>query len=596
MAGLLCVAPGLAQALGEITHVALRVSNLERSEEFYRRLGFEQAFVFRDGGKISVDFLKINDRQFIELYPSAGRPGLSHICFETAALADLRAGYVARGLKPTPAVKARAGNLLSSLTGPDGQVLEFLQYLPGSLHVADRGKHLGAGRISQRLARAELAVTNLTAARDFFRTGLGVEPLAAGVDLNPAPKAPPARLVFATDDLVRTVIMLKQRGFQVATSPSAAWVTDPDGAAIVFNPYVEYDWTRVADQLISTPVDSYPFNWGEGVQMMGLMRAAAVAGDPRYFDYVERWARIWESKNLATLLNAGPPPYAFGRPGYCGFWSPASAILYLYGERRRPEHLQLARDVVQFIRTRAERSPEGGLGHWQGSHQLWVDTLYMACPLLARLGKLENRPELIEDAANQLIVHARHAQDARTGLFSHMWDWQTGTVSEGAWARGNGWVLMSLAETLETMDGTHPRYAELVALARKVAAAAESTQDADGMWHTVMDDRSTYAEASATAMFAYGLLKLARLKALPESAAVPALRAWRAVNQRYVADGRVVGVSAGTDPKGKDAYKQIRLGSQTWGTGAYLLAASEISRRDKMATATSKLPDEMGIR
>ena len=35
----------------------------------------------------------------------------------------------------------------------------------------------------------------------------------------------------------------------------------------------------------------------------------------------------------------------------------------------KPEHLKLAREMADFIRNGAERSDEGGLGRWRGSHQ-----------------------------------------------------------------------------------------------------------------------------------------------------------------------------------------------------------------------------------
>jgi len=67
-------------------------------------------------------------------------------------------------------------------------------------------------------------------------------------------------------------------------------------------------WTSVADRIIGTPVESYPFNWGEGVQMMGLMRAARVSHNSRYTDYVERWALIYETMNANTATRAGWTP------------------------------------------------------------------------------------------------------------------------------------------------------------------------------------------------------------------------------------------------------------------------------------------------
>lgn len=329
-------------------------------------------------------------------------------------------------------------------------------------------------------------------------------------------------------------------------------------------------WTAVADHLIETPVESYPFDWGEGVQMMGLVKAAAVRHDARYLDYVERWARIYEAKDVKTLLNIGPVSAPRDHFGYSGHWSPGSAVLYLYHERGDSEHLKLAREVMEFVAAGAERSSEGALGHWQGVHQLWVDTLFMACPLLAGMGHAQ-------DAANQIVLFSQHLQDEKTGLFYHMWDWQTGARSEGFWGRGNGWVLMSIADTLEAMKPGDASY-ELQKIAQNLVRGLSSTQDSDGLWHTVLDDRSSYAECSATAMFSYGLLKLVRLHVLPETDRRMALTAWRAINQKYVRDGVVTGVSGGTGPRGINAYLKIPVGSQTWGTGAYLLAASEVSR------------------
>jgi rhamnogalacturonyl hydrolase YesR len=573
----------------------LRIADLPASAAFYQRLGFEQAFRFDDSGATVVDFRKINDHQFIELYPRTAdsQPlGLMHICFESEDLAALRAEYLKRNLQPTPVNQARAGNLLFSIHDPEGQVLEFLQYLPGSLHFEDRGLHLGERRISERLVRAVANVRSVAAARAFYSGTLGFEDHGGGrliipgnsgeeVELQETPAEARPRIVFAVPDVARATEELRRRGLAPVASEGAVQVVDPDGAVIVFAAEAAPGWTSVADRLIGTAAESYPFNWGEGVQMMGLMKAARAAYDARYIDFVEKWARTYEAQDVPTLLDIGPSVPNPARRAYCGHWSPASAVLYLYRERRKPEHLNLARDVARFIETGAERSPEGGLGHWQGSHQLWVDTLYMACPLLAGLGRTERRPAYIQDAANQIVIYARHLQDEKTGLFYHMWDWQTGTHSEGFWGRGDGWVLMSLAETMEVMDPRDKQYQELAVIARSLAKGLGSTQDAGGLWHTVLDDVGSYPECSATAMFSYGMLKLVRLHVLPAAYNAPALKAWRAINDRYVRDGLVVGVSAGTDPKGADAYRSKPVGTETWGTGAYLLAASEVARNPK---------------
>ena len=337
-------------------------------------------------------------------------------------------------------------------------------------------------------------------------------------------------------------------------------------------------WRSVADALILTPPESYPFNWGEGVQHIGLMKIYERTKDTRYADYVENWTALYLGRDINELLNIDGKRRP-ERQGYCGHWSPGTAILYLHQARGKPEHLKLAESVADFIRAGAERSPEGGLGHWLGSHQYWVDTLYMACPLLTGLGKLQRKPEYIEDAAGQILSYAKHMQEEKNGLFYHIWDWSKNERSPSLWGRGNGWVLMSIADTMEFLPRKHKSYAPLRQVALQMAAGLKTTQDAGGMWHTVLDDHASYPESSATSMFCYGLLKLVRLKVLPASGNVDmARKAWKAVNERYVENGVVKGVSAGTGPGNSEHYKKIPLGSQTWGAGAYLMAGSEMDR------------------
>src|SRR6202789_490300 len=69
---------GIAQAQTEtrtppingIAHIAIRVHDLAVSVAFYEKLGFEQAFDLSKDGVPSESFIKINDTQFIELYPA----------------------------------------------------------------------------------------------------------------------------------------------------------------------------------------------------------------------------------------------------------------------------------------------------------------------------------------------------------------------------------------------------------------------------------------------------------------------------------------------------------------------------------------------
>jgi catechol 2,3-dioxygenase-like lactoylglutathione lyase family enzyme len=232
-----------------IAHVALRVNDLQKSREFYHKLGFEQAFDFVDNGKTSVAYVKVNDRQFIELIPrtSDSQPGgILHTCFEVADIESLHKAYLERGLQPTEPKKARAGNLLFVMHGPDDQLLEYTQYMPGSLHSLDRGKHIG-DRISTHMLEATTPVRDLAGERAYYTDKLafkstasdGNEMLAAGssgdkVELEVGPPDAKPRVVFTVANVRDAAHDLRKRGFKVQKSHHAVSVTDPDGAVIVF--------------------------------------------------------------------------------------------------------------------------------------------------------------------------------------------------------------------------------------------------------------------------------------------------------------------------------------------------------------------------
>ena len=99
--------------LAGIAHIALRVKSLDASVAFYERLGFVEAFSLSRDGQVYEAFMKVNDRQFIELYPATSdhaQVGFLHLCYEGANLSSAHEFYMAHGLRPTPVKTAGAGN------------------------------------------------------------------------------------------------------------------------------------------------------------------------------------------------------------------------------------------------------------------------------------------------------------------------------------------------------------------------------------------------------------------------------------------------------------------------------------------------------
>src|SRR5277367_1615743 len=215
--------------LAGIAHVAIRVSDLNRSRDFYQKLGFEQAFTFTKDGVVTESFLKVNDQQFIEMYPQqqpSQSIGFMHVCFEGADLEVLHREYVARGLSPTPVKRAGAGNLLFTMEGPEKQNIEYTQYMPGSKHTNDIGMHLGADRISKQIAGLGIEMQDPAGAKTFYDKKLGFRsarrpfetgfitldlPGGSGQQIEFVPRAsgPAFRLLLSVPDLSRAAAQLK---------------------------------------------------------------------------------------------------------------------------------------------------------------------------------------------------------------------------------------------------------------------------------------------------------------------------------------------------------------------------------------------------
>ena len=233
-----------------IAHVALRVSNLEQSRAFYEKLGFEQAFAFSEAGKVTQSFIKINDRQFIELYPRSQENqavGLTHVCYESADITPLRELLVKQGAEPTEVKKARAGNFLFVLHDPESELIEYTEYLPGSLHSEDRGKHLGANRVSKHFGRVVIPVRDAGTEQDFYVEKLGFSKAGASrmvrwltvpgsqdsIGLAQTGKTT-TRLHFSITNLKKAKRGLREAGVAASKHHDFLVVVDPDGNEIVF--------------------------------------------------------------------------------------------------------------------------------------------------------------------------------------------------------------------------------------------------------------------------------------------------------------------------------------------------------------------------
>jgi catechol 2,3-dioxygenase-like lactoylglutathione lyase family enzyme len=168
-----------------VAHIALFVKDVEKARSFYKELlGFEEPFSLKnDDGSLSLTFIKINDRQYIELFPErqSGSDRLNHISIETDDAEAMRKYLAGRGVKvPATVGKGRIGNANFNITDPDGHTVEIVQYLPAGWSRREQGKFMSDRRISDRMMHVGIIVNSLQPAMDFYGGVLGFEEIWRG--------------------------------------------------------------------------------------------------------------------------------------------------------------------------------------------------------------------------------------------------------------------------------------------------------------------------------------------------------------------------------------------------------------------------------
>jgi len=168
-----------------VAHIAIYAADFEKSRAFYRDfLGFEEPYsLAKPDGTPAMTFFKINERQYIELFPETAShtDRLNHISIETDNAEAMRQYLASRGVAvPKTVPKGRIGNSNFNVKDPEGHTVEIVQYEPDGWTVREKGKHLGPDRISKRLMHVGIVVTALDPEMKFYTEILGFKEIWRG--------------------------------------------------------------------------------------------------------------------------------------------------------------------------------------------------------------------------------------------------------------------------------------------------------------------------------------------------------------------------------------------------------------------------------
>ena len=162
-----------------IAHASFYTKDLESTQQFYKNyLGFAEPFTImaKEGKDIAISFIKINDRQFVELFPEKAKGGnrMYHFAIETNDAEGMRQFLASKGFKvPDKTPKGKTGNSNYFVTDPNGTICEIVQYETGSMSDKCIGKDMPETRISSRMSHVGFMVPDLDKALAFYCGILG---------------------------------------------------------------------------------------------------------------------------------------------------------------------------------------------------------------------------------------------------------------------------------------------------------------------------------------------------------------------------------------------------------------------------------------
>jgi unsaturated rhamnogalacturonyl hydrolase len=301
------------------------------------------------------------------------------------------------------------------------------------------------------------------------------------------------------------------------------------------------------------------WGFGEAIALRGLLRT----GDAEHFGFVHGLLRSWLGRGAGRTFE--------------DHVAPGSELLTVYERTGDPELLAAATRLAG-LHASFPCGPGGARLHrpdqpgWRS--QIWVDCMDMDGPFLARLGRVTGEEQYVAQAAEQALGYARLLQ-TEDGLLRHGFEASAGPNGQ-LWARGNGWGLMGLVDTLASLPasavGVDELRQRLSALARRLGAL----QDPSGLWRTVVDRPDSPLETTLAAMASYGFREAFRAGLLPrtEFEAVER-RAAAAVLAHVGADGVLQRVTEATPVGEYHVYATRQFGVYPWGQGALLLMLTE---------------------
>lgn len=321
------------------------------------------------------------------------------------------------------------------------------------------------------------------------------------------------------------------------------------------------------------------WDWPQGVGLYGLLNIMKIDHSEEYLNYLVSWFR--------TNMQEGLPSRNINTT------APLLTLIDLQSIHPDQAFEDLCLDWADWLMNCLPRTKEGGFQHVTSANgdregvrlhenQMWIDTLFMTVLFLNRMGQKYGRQDWINEGIHQVLMHIKYLYDKKSGLFYHGWTFNgNNNFGEIFWCRGNSWFTLGILDYLDMFrEPLNSGVKQIILDTYKAQVRAlRDLQAESGLWHTVLDDPTSYEEVSGSAAIAAGILKGLRMGYLTDEYASVAERAIEGILNNIDEEGTVLNVSGGTGMgMDREHYKNILIAPMAYGQSLVILALAEALR------------------
>lgn len=324
----------------------------------------------------------------------------------------------------------------------------------------------------------------------------------------------------------------------------------------------------------TTAVDSW---WSNSVYHIGNIELYKVTRDPRLLQYTLKWAR---HNQFMGATEPDPRRWRFREPlpfhvfVLAGEWQVCFQVYADLANITGDSFMcRRAFEVYDF------QTKTLNVNYWN-----WEDALFMAMPAMAKIYRRTHNPALVTKMKEYFNHFDSKMFDASEGLYyrdtTYLYPkYKSKSGKKDFWSRGNGWVFSAFARVMRELDSVDSEvYRErFCAMAR----AIRRLQTDEGYFYTSLLDplHAKGCESSGTSLFLYGLCCGVNDGILDDKEYAPVIeKAWCFLSETAVQPDYTVGYVYDMREKEMTRYVANPRTSTNYGTGCFLLAASEYAK------------------